>query len=159
MITLYVCDSMGIYAYSQEFDPFGAVPPMSTEIAPPATTEPEVAQWSGSSWVVLPKRPDTPPPVAPSALISVLAFRNRFTAAEKAAIELGAVHDPSAIPAAQLQAATIRAYLADLLAAKHIELGNEDTQGGVVVLEQWGYLAPGRAEEIIASDVQPHELP
>lgn len=159
MVSVYIFDVQGIYSHRLEMDPMGEIPAQSTQVEPPEATYPEVAQWNGAEWTVLPEAPPMPSPVASPALISVLAFRNRFTAAEKAAIELGAVHDPTATAEAQLQAATIRAYLADLLAAKHIELGNEDTQGGVVVLEQWGYLAPGRAEEIIASDAKPHELP
>lgn len=79
-----------------------------------------------------------------------LEFRQRFTEAEKIAIELASL-DNSAAPMAQRQmAAALRVYLADLAAANFVDLTRPDTIAGVQRLEQFGILAPGRAAEILA---------
>ena len=78
-----------------------------------------------------------------------LQFRNRFTAQEKALLELAAMDDPSAEPAQRLQAASLRAYLADLAAAEFVDLADAPTVAGVQALEAAGLLAEGRAVEIL----------
>lgn len=89
--------------------------------------------------------------------ITGLAFRNRFTRAEKIAIELAALDDPSA-PMAQRQAsAALRADLKDQESATYIDLERADTRAGVQALEAAGLLAAGRALEILDAPVQAHE--
>jgi hypothetical protein len=91
--------------------------------------------------------------------ITGLAFRNRFTRAEKTAIELAALDDPSA-PMAQRQAsAALRADLKDQESATYIDLDRDDTRAGVQALETAGLLAAGRALEILDATVQPNERP
>ena len=79
-----------------------------------------------------------------------LQFRNRFTAQEKALLELAAMDDPSAEPAQRLQSASLRAYLADLAAAEFVDLAEQSTVAGINALEAAGILAEGRAAEVLA---------
>ncbi|MDR6152185.1 hypothetical protein QF021_000274 [Acidovorax delafieldii] len=80
-----------------------------------------------------------------------LQFRNRFTAQEKALLELAAMDDPSAEPAQRMQSASLRAYLADLAAAEFVDLADPSTVAGVNALEAAGLLAEGRAAEVLAT--------
>lgn len=91
--------------------------------------------------------------------ITKLAFRNRFTRAEKVALEIASLDDPSAAMAQRQQAAALRANLADTAAATFIDLLREDTRAGVELLESSGLLAVGRALEILDAPVQAEEQP
>lgn len=96
-----------------------------------------------------------PAPEAPSAVrhITNLAFRNRFTTAEKVAIEMAALDNPASTMAARLQAAAIRVNLADTAAARYIDLDRADTRQGVQNMEAAGLLAAGRATTILDAPV------
>lgn len=100
------------------------------------------------------KRKFVPPPDG-SVLrhITQLAFRNRFTAAEKVAIEMAALDNPAAALSTRLQAAAIRVNLADTAAARYIDLDWPDTRRGVQDMETGGLLAAGRAAGILDSPV------
>lgn len=100
-----------------------------------------------------------PPSVYNDTSITRLAFRNRFTLAEKAAIELAALDNPTAPMPQRQQAAALRAYLADVAAATYIDLQRPDTRAGVQMLETAGLLANGRALEILDAPIQPEERP
>lgn len=91
--------------------------------------------------------------------ITRLAFRNRFTQAEKVMLELAGVDDPTAPMAQRQQAAAIRAHLADVAASAFVDLARADTRAGVQSLEAAGLLAPGRALQILDAPVQAHERP
>ena len=78
-----------------------------------------------------------------------LQFRNRFTAQEKAMLELAAMDDATAPTAQRLQAASLRAYLADLAAAEFVDLADATTVAGVQALEAAGLLATGRAAQVL----------
>ena len=95
--------------------------------------------------------------LAPDMRITRLAFRNRFTQAEKVALELAALDDPAAPMAQRQQAAALRATLSDTAAATFIDLIHADTRAGVQMLETAGLLAAGRALEILDAPVQSHE--
>ena len=100
------------------------------------------------------------PAEAPAARrLSVLAFRRRFTPAERAAIEWAAVDRADQPDAARRQAAALRATLADQAAAKFIDLDDADTIAGVQTLEAAGLIAAGRAADILDAPVDPEELP
>ena len=90
-------------------------------------------------------------------LITKLAFRNRFTKAEKAGIEFAALDDPTAPIAQRQQAAALRADLKDQEQATFIDLDDEDTRTGVLTLEAVGLIAAGRAVEILDAPVQDKE--
>jgi len=77
------------------------------------------------------------------------AFRNRFTPAEKAAIEMAALDDPAADMAVRGQAAMLRASLKDLAVAEYADLQRADVRDYVQALEAAGLLATGRAAEIL----------
>ena len=89
--------------------------------------------------------------------ITKLAFRNRFTKAEKAGIEFAALDDPTAPIAQRQQAAALRADLKDQEQATYIDLDDEDTRTGVLTLEGAGLIAAGRALEILDAPVQDKE--
>jgi len=137
-------------------------------MAPPSqsttTTEGQPrANWSGTAWVMRPyvappPEPEPQPETAPR-IVSVLWFRRRFTPAEKAAIEWASVDRPDQPEAQRMQAAALRATLADQAAAKFIHLEDPATEAGVQGLEALGIIAPGRALEIVTAPIQPEELP
>jgi hypothetical protein len=97
---------------------------------------------------------------APGALpradrrITKLAFRNRFTQAEKITIELAALDNPAASMPARQQAAALRASLKDQENASYIDLDRADTRAGVQGLETAGILASGRALQILDAPIQ-----
>ena len=136
--------------------------------APPSqsttTTEGQPrANWTGTAWVMRPyveppPEPEPQPVVAPR-VVSVLGFRSRFTPAEKAAIEWAAVDRPDQPEAQRMQAAALRATLADQAAAQFIHLDDPATVVGVQGLEALGIIEPGRALEILTAPIQPEELP
>ena len=97
--------------------------------------------------------------LVPDTRVTRLAFRNRFTQAEKVSLELAALDDPTAPMAQRQLSATIRANMADTAAATFIDLGDPDTRAGVQMLEAGGLLAAGRALEILDTPVRPEERP
>lgn len=101
----------------------------------------------------------TPPSVYKDTSITRLAFRNRFTPAEKAAIELAALDDPAADMPTRMQSAALRANQADLASATFVDLLRPDTRAGVQMLETAGLIAEGRALEILDTPIQPEERP
>ncbi len=99
--------------------------------------------------------PDPPAPVF--ARLTKLGFRGRLSQAEKTAIELASLDDPSATLAQRQQAADIRVYLADVAAATYIDPQHVDTRSGVQALEAAGLIGAGRALEILDAPVQADE--
>lgn len=95
--------------------------------------------------------------LAPDVRVTRLAFRNRFTSAEKMALELAALDAPTAPMPQRQQAAAIRAYLADVASASFINLADPGTRAGVQALEAGGLLAAGRATVILNAPVTPSE--
>ena len=91
--------------------------------------------------------------------ITRLAFRNRFTTAEKVALEIAGLDNPAASMPERAQAAALRANQADLAAATFVDLTRPDTRAGVQMLEAAGLLSPGRALEILDAPVTPLERP
>ena len=97
--------------------------------------------------------------MAPDTRITRLAFRSRFTSAEKITLEMAALDDPTAPMAQRQQAAAIRVYLADVAASTFIDLKRADTRAGVQSLEAAGLLAAGRALQILDAPIDAHERP
>ena len=103
--------------------------------------------------------PVTQPPAALDTRITRLAFRNRFTQAEKVALELAALDNPAASTAQRQQAAALRSYLKDLDAATFVDLERPDTVAGVQSLGAAGLLAEGRGAVILTAPIEAHERP
>ena len=97
--------------------------------------------------------------LAPDTRITRLAFRNRFSQAEKVMLELAGLDDPAAPMPQRQQAAAIRVHLADVAASTFVDLGRADTRAGVQALEAGGLLAAGRALQILDAPVEAHERP
>lgn len=120
-----------------------------------------VAQPDGT-WLVympgdtLPPAPPEPPPV-PQRRITKLAFRNRFTQAEKVSLEIAQLDVPTAPMQQRALSAGLRASQADVMAGMFIDLDRADTRAGVQQLEAAGLLAAGRALQILDAPVQAHE--
>lgn len=91
--------------------------------------------------------------LAPATRITKLAFRNRFTQAEKVMLEIASLDNPAAPMAQRQQAAALRATLADIASASYIDLTRPDTRDGVLALESAGLLATGRAAAVLDSPV------
>jgi hypothetical protein len=91
--------------------------------------------------------------------ITVLAFRNRFTQAEKVAIDLASIDNPTAGIEVRQQQAAIRVSLADTAAANYIDLDRPDTRAGVTMFEDAGILAAGRALAILDGEIAESERP
>lgn len=151
------------------FDLYGwytseALPGRSTDIAPANTSETTTpgamrANFTGYAWVNMPyAAPPAPvPPVEEKKLLSKLGFRNRFTAAEKALIEFVALDNPAASTAVRMQAAGLRAALADQRDAEFIDPTRLDTRSNTLGLEAAGLLAAGRALQILDAPVLEQE--
>ena len=95
--------------------------------------------------------------VAQDTRITRLAFRSRFTQAEKVMLELAALDDSAALMAQRQQAAAIRVYLADVAASSFVDLADPGTHAWVQALEAGGLLAAGRALVILSAPVAPSE--
>ena len=95
----------------------------------------------------------------PERAITRLAFRNRFTAAEKVALEIAQLDNPAAAMPARAQAAALRSSQADLAAATFVDLDRSDTRAGVQMLEAAGLLGAGRALVILDTPIEPGERP
>lgn len=93
----------------------------------------------------------------PDTRVTRLAFRNRFTQAEKVMLELAALDDPTAPITQRQQSAAIRVYLADVAASSFVDLADPGTHAGVQALEAGGLLAAGRALVIMGAPVTPSE--
>lgn len=97
--------------------------------------------------------------LAPDTRITKLAFRNRFTQAEKVMLEIASLDNPAATMPQRQQAAALRATLADTAAATFIDLSRAETRAGVQMLEAGGLLAAGRALVILDAPVMTEERP
>lgn len=121
-----------------------------------------VEEFAAGRWRhVTPAAP--PAPVFPGAgprhrWITKLAFRNRFTQAERVGTELASIDNPAAPMPQRAAAAGLRSALADIQAALYIDLDRSDTRAGVIAQEDMGLIGPGRALTILDSPVQPHEV-
>ena len=107
------------------------------------------ANYSGA-WELVPE-PETPL-TQTSARITRLAFRNRFTQAEKVALELAALDNPSATMPQRQQAAALRAHLKDLDAASWVDLTRPETAAALQMLEASELIGEGRAAAILDVD-------
>lgn len=83
---------------------------------------------------------DVPAPEPSATVWTVLAFRSRFTEAEKRAIY-----------SARANSIDIQIWLDDLAAAEDVRSDDPRMIAGVQGLEAAGLLAPGRAAEIMGS--------
>jgi len=92
--------------------------------------------------------------------ITKFAFRSRFTASEKAGLELAALHNAAlAIDhPSNLLAAALRANMADQRDAEFIDLQYPATRAGVQQLEAAALLAAGRAAVILDTPATAEEI-
>lgn len=103
-------------------------------------------------------RADGSVPPDPQWTITKRAFRARFTTAEKVAIEIASLDNPAASMPDRANAAALRAYQADVVAAAFVDLQHADTVSGVRALESFGLIATGRADVILLTQPTADEL-
>ena len=84
--------------------------------------------------------------------ITPLAFRNRFTSAEKTTYAMAA-------SAQTADGAALRAAEQDVLAARFIDLDKTETRQRVMALESAGVLNAGRALQILDAPITDDERP
>lgn len=94
-----------------------------------------------------------PPKIIPERAITKLAFRNRFTTAEKVAIAMAAIDNPSRPMEERLLAASIRSTLDDQRDAEYIDLDRPDLIAGTEKMEQYNLISTGRSGEIIFGEI------
>lgn len=87
-----------------------------------------------------------------------LAFRLRFTQAEKIAIEMAALDNPAAPIQQRMSAAALRADLADTAVSLYIDTERTETRAGVAALASFGLLAAERPAVILDTPALIHEL-
>jgi hypothetical protein len=118
------------------------------------------SNWTGYNWIELTYRTPVPQPevVVPKRITKV-AFRSRFTTAEKVAIELASIDNPASTLQARSLAAGLRVNMADQRDATYIDLSRADTMAGVQMLETFGLIGVGRASQILNDPIQEHEIP
>lgn len=100
--------------------------------------------------------PIEPEPPVPVRHITKLAFRNRFTQAEKVMIEIAALDVPTASIQQRSMAAALRASQQDVQVAQYIDLNRPETRAGVQALEAAGLIAAGRA--LVILDTEPVDV-
>lgn len=89
----------------------------------------------------------TPQATPIKRLLTRLAFRNRFTPAEKVALYTAAE-----------SSVQIKIYLDDLAAATFVDPERADTIAGVQALEAATIIGPGRAAEILGAPITDEEV-
>jgi uncharacterized protein YuzE len=114
--------------------------------------------YPGAELLPEPEPGPAPEPPPPPRLITRLAFRGRFSHAEKVALEIAALDDPAAPMERRQQAAAVRVYMKDVDNATYIDLDLSDTVAGVTALEAGGLLESGRAAEILTAPVTDAEV-
>ena len=112
-------------------------------------TEDFAQQHYPGRWQLAAEQQQEPPAPAENTRLTVLQFRQRFTLAEKAAIELAAIDTPAAAIEQRQQAAMLRTVLADQAAAAFIDLADPGTVEGVQLLVQAGLLTEPRGAEVL----------
>ena len=112
------------------------------------------------AWVDQGNQPSTVniAPTASARRITKLAFRNRFSSAEKVALELASLDTPSGTSQQRQLAAALRVYLKDVDNAKFIDLNRADTEAGVLQLAALGIITMDRAGQILNNPIQPEEF-
>jgi len=98
-------------------------------------------------------------PVPERRIITNLAFDLRFTMKEQIAIDLASIDNPSAPMEQRAQAAALRVSKERAKKAMFIDLDDPVTRDGVMLMEQAGLLAEGRALDILDADIVDGERP
>lgn len=112
------------------------------------------ANWTGHAWIIIPYSAPPGPPAEPVyTKMTKLAFRNRFTQAEKVAIEIAGLDNPAATMPERALAAGLRASQQDLAVAQYIDTSRPETRAGVQQLEAFGLLGVGRALVILDTPI------
>lgn len=107
----------------------------------PAVTEPE------------------PEPAPARRVITIRAFKQRFTQAERVAVRLAGTDDPTRPMAEREQAATLADWQDILNSVQFVDLDFSETIAAVQLMEQAGLLAQGRGTEILGAEILPEERP
>jgi hypothetical protein len=83
-------------------------------------------------------------------MLTKFQFRSRFTPEEKVAIEIASLDVPTAPMEQRIMAASLRTAMTDLHVSGEVDVTLAATIQGVQMLEQFGLIGPGRANQILA---------
>jgi bifunctional pyridoxal-dependent enzyme with beta-cystathionase and maltose regulon repressor activities len=132
-----------------------------TQVAP-AQSVTDPAYMTYIDWVNAGNTP-TPyiPPVntAVGTKVTVLAFRNRFTQAEKVTMDMASIDNPAGTMQQRQLAASLRVMATDLGVATFVDLARADLIVGVHSLETYGIIGAGRANTILTAPILDSEIP
>lgn len=92
-------------------------------------------------------------PIVETTKITVLAFRNRFTQAEKVMMEMVSIDNPAGTMQQRQLAAALRAAATDLSVATFVDVTRPDTIAGIQQLETYGVIGAGRSAQILTTDI------
>ncbi|RRV35554.1 hypothetical protein EGI94_00130 [Stutzerimonas stutzeri] len=97
-----------------------------------------------------PSAEGTEPPIeqVPIWIITPYALLRRFDQAERLTVRTAAQSDPA-----------IDDWLSLVQAAQHIDLQHIETVAGINYLAEQALITPERAEQILGTSAEPHELP
>ena len=129
-----------------------------TDVAIPENIpEGHAANWTGHGWAVLPYVAPIiyTPPANPNLVTKMtkLAFRKRFTQAEKVAIEIASLDNPADTMEQRSLSAALRAYQQDLVVAQYIDTTDTALIAGIQQLEAVGLIAADRGSEILNTPI------
>jgi len=159
MRKVYLYDVSG-YFLRVEWFPEGISVNNATETSIPSgdvLEEGNVWRFNNTEWVQVlkPSLPAQSPPeevvTGFGRIITELAYRKRFTQAEKVAIQI-ASYGSNPINA------TLAVNLADLAAARYVHLDRQDSHDSTHALELAGLIGVGRADVILSDPVYSNEL-
>ena len=95
----------------------------------------------------------------PGQIISIYAFRKRFTLTEKVMLEFAGQDDPTQTMTVRQMSAALRVYMADLDLANYVDLNDPETIEGIGSLVAAGLLSSERASEILNTPPTANEVP
>ena len=99
----------------------------------------------------------TVPARAQPRWITQYALAQRFTLTERATIEFAGIDNPTASTQDRMTAATLRTHQRDLDRANYVDLDLPALASGLATMEALGLIGAGRAAEILADPILPHE--
>lgn len=103
--------------------------------------------------------PTEPEPTPARRVITIRAFKQRFTQAERVAVRLAGTDDPTRSMAEREQAATLADWQDILNSVQFVDLDFSETVAAVQLMERVGLLAEGRGTEILEAEILPEERP
>jgi hypothetical protein len=97
--------------------------------------------------------------VIETAIVTKLAFRNRFSIEEKVKIELLTENAPDDTQELKTLRAGLKVFMEDMSQAEFIDLKSEGVQMAIGLMVKYEVITSERGEVILTSPILPHEIP